>query len=128
MSGYKDNLFLGADGNLFNMARRLRHHETKAEKLLWSKLCNKQLGVKFRRQHPLYSYVVDFYCHSHGLIIEVDGLIHNTKEANFDDRVRSQAFKEFKIEILRFTNDEVLFDIENVLQKIRLHLNNFQRS
>lgn len=109
MSGYKDNLFLGADGNLFNMARRLRHHETKAEKLLWSKLCNKQLGVKFRRQHPLYSYVVDFYCHSHGLIIEVDGLIHNAKEA-------------------RFTNDEVLFDTENVLQKIRLHLNNFQGS
>jgi cyclase len=126
MSNYKDNLFLGADGNLFDMARRLRRHETKAEKFLWSKLCNKQLGVKFRRQHPLYTYVVDFYCHTHRLIIEVDGAIHNTKEANFDDSVRSHAFEEFKIEMIRFTNDEVLFHIENVLKKIKFYLNNFR--
>jgi len=117
-------LFLGATGHLFEMAKRLRLNETEAEKLLWSKLCNKQLGVKFRRQHPLYEYVVDFYCHSHRLIIEVDGPIHSTKEANYDDNVRSQAFKEFKIEIMRFTNDEVLLDIENVTEKIIDHLNN----
>ena len=117
-------MFLGATGHLFEMAKRLRLNETEAEKLLWSKLCNKQLGVKFRRQHPLYEYVVDFYCHSHRLIIEVDGPIHSTKEANYDDNVRSQAFKEFKIEIMRFTNDEVLLDIENVTEKIIDHLNN----
>ena len=126
MSNYKDNLFLGADGNLFDIARRLRRHETKAEKFLWSKLGNKQLGVKFRRQHPLYTYIVDFYCHSHRLVVEIDGPVHNTKDANFDNSVRSQDFKEYKIEIIRFTNDDVLSDIETVLQKIRFHLNNFR--
>ena len=73
MKDYKDKLFLGANKFLFDMAGQLRRDETKAEKLLWSKLRNKQLGVKFRRQHPLYSYIVDFYCHSHRLVIEVDG-------------------------------------------------------
>ena len=78
---------------------------------------HKQLAVKFRRQHPLYEYVVDFYCHSHRLVIEVDGPVHNIEGANFNDSIRSEAFKEFKIEIIRFTNNEVLFDIENVDRK-----------
>jgi cyclase len=117
-------LFLGADGYLFEMARRLRKNETEAEKLLWSKLSHKQIGVKFRRQHPLYDYVVDFYCHSHRLVIEVDGPIHNKEAANFDNSVRSEAFKEFKIKVIRFTNNEVLLDIENVLDKIRAQVNN----
>ena len=124
MKDYKRDLFLGADKYLFEMARLLRRKETEAEKLLWSKLCRKQIGAKFRRQHPLYEYVVDFYCHSHRLVIEVDGPIHNIEGANFDDSVRSEAFKEFKIEIIRFTNNEVLLDIDNVIERIRVHLNN----
>ena len=79
--------------------------------------------MRFRRQHPIYTYVVDFYCHSHRLIIELDGPLHETEEAKFNDSVRSLAFKEFNIEILRFTNNEVLFDIEAVLRKISMHLN-----
>ena len=122
MRNYRDRLFLGADGYLFEMAKQLRRYETEAERLLWSRLCNKQLGVKFRRQHPLNTYVVDFYCYSHKLVIEVDGPIHETQEANFNDNMRSQALKEFNIEVVRFTNDEVLFNMENVLEKIRCHL------
>ena len=122
MNDIKHDMFLGADGYLFEKARQLRNQETKAEKLLWSKLCKNQLGVRFRRQHPIYSYVVDFYCHSHKLIIEVDGPEHETEEGKFNDNIRSQAFKEFDIEILRFTNNEVLFDIETVLQKISIQL------
>ena len=118
-------MFLGADGPLFALARQLRLYETEAEKLLWSKLSNNQLGVKFRRQHPIYTYVVDFYCHSCRLVIEVDGLVHSTKEAEFNDTVRSKAFIEFNIEVMRFTNDEVLFEMEPVLEKIRLHLKKF---
>jgi len=122
MKDIKHDMFLGDDGYLFEKARQLRGHETEAEKLLWSKLCKKQLEVKFRRQHPIYTYVVDFYCHSHRLIIEVDGPIHETMEAKFNDSVRSEAFREFNIEILRFTNNEVLSDIEAVIQQIRIHL------
>jgi len=122
MRNYTERLFLGADGHLFEMAKQLRRYETEAERLLWSRLCNKQLGVKFRRQHPLCSYVVDFYCYSHKLVIEVDGPIHETVEVNLNDNARSQALREFNIEVLRFTNDEVLFNMENVLEKIKSHL------
>jgi imidazole glycerol-phosphate synthase subunit HisF len=126
MKDYKDKLFLGANKFLFDMAGQHRRNATAAEKLLWSKLCNKQLGVKFRRQHPLYAYIVDFYCHSHRLIIEVDGLVHNTEEAKLNDSIRSQAFEENKIKIIRFTNDEVFSDLENVLEKIRRRLADLQ--
>ena len=122
MKDYRHDLFLGADGHLFEIAKQLRRDETKAEKLLWSRLRNKQLGVKFRRQHPLYYYVVDFYCHSHRLVVEIDGPIHDTVESIFDDNVRSQGFREFNIGIIRFTNDEVLFDVESVLRKIKSRL------
>ena len=64
-----------------------------------------------------YSYVVDFYCHSHRLVIAVDGPVHSDKEAEFNDGVRSNAFKEFNIEVMRFSNDEVLFETAMVLQK-----------
>jgi very-short-patch-repair endonuclease len=125
MTDRKHDMFLGADGHLFEMARQLRLHETVAEKLLWLRLCNNQLGVKFRRQHPIYTYVVDFYCHSCSLVIEVDGSVHCTREAEFNDSVRTKAFTEFNIEVMRFTNDEVLSDIETVLDKVRLHLKKF---
>lgn len=128
MRDRKHDMFLGADGHLFAMARQLRLHETEAEKLLWSRLCNKQLGVKFRRQHPIYNYVVDFYCHSGRLVIEVDGLVHSTREAELNDKVRTQAFTEFNIEVMRFTNDEVLFEMETVLHKVRLHLKKFHHA
>jgi cyclase len=85
----KHDMFLGAYPDLFWFAKRLRNHETKAEKILWSRLSNKQLGVKFRRQHPIHSYVADFYCHSHKLIIEVDGPIHDSVEHKLYDEKRT---------------------------------------
>ena len=127
MRDRKHDMFLGADGRLFEFARALRLHETEAEKLLWSRLCNNQLGVKFRRQHPIYAYVVDFYCHSCRLVIEVDGLVHCTEDAEFNDSIRTKAFTEFNIEVIRFTNEEVLFHIETVLDKVRLSLKKFNR-
>jgi cyclase len=127
MKKIKHDMFLGAAGHLFEMARKLRRQETEAEKFLWSKLCNNQLGVKFRRQHPLYDYVVDFYCHSHGLVIEVDGPVHDNNEAKFDDSVRSKAFEEFNIEVMRFTNDEVLLGIEEVIGRIKCYLDNYYK-
>jgi len=120
-------MFLGAGQHLFEMARILRRQETEAEKYLWSRICAIKLGVKFRRQHPIYDYVVDFYCHSHRLVIEVDGSLHNSKEASFDDGVRSKAFKEFNITVMRFTNNDVLFAIEEVLREITCYLDEYQK-
>ena len=126
MKKVKYDMFLGAGGHLFEMARTLRRQETEAERVLWTKLCKQQPGVKFRRQHPIYNYIADFYCHSHRLVIEVDGPVHNTTEAKFDDSLRTKAFEEFGITVIRFTNEEVLHDVEEVIRKIKWHLDNYQ--
>ena len=118
----KHNMFLGARGILFERARELRLRETPAEKMLWSKLSNKQLGVRFRRQHPVCDYKADFYCHSLKIVIEVDGPIHDTKENVAFDKIRSETLQSFQIKVIRFTNDEVLNNIDEVIKKIRLHL------
>jgi very-short-patch-repair endonuclease len=115
----KHEMFLGANPKLFAIARELRLDETEAEKLLWSKLSHKQLGVRFRRQHPIYSYVVDFYCHSHRLVVEVDGPIHETEENKSYDASRTEGFREFDIKVLRFTNKEVIDDVERVIEIIK---------
>ncbi len=115
-------MFLGARGILFERARELRLRETPAEKVLWSKLSRKQLGVRFRRQHPVAYYIVDFYCHSLKIVIEVDGPIHETKENAAYDKIRSDHLQSFHIRVLRFTNQEVLNSIDEVIEKIGLHL------
>lgn len=121
-------MFLGAGGHLFEMAKILRRQETEAERFLWLRLCNKQLGVKFRRQHPIYDYIADFYCHSHRLVVEVDGPVHSSIEAKLNDTERSSLFARFDIEVIRFTNEEVLFDVEDVMRKIKWHLDKYQKN
>jgi len=115
----KQDMFLGASPKLFGFAKQLRLHETEAEKLLWSRLSCKRLGVKFRRQHPIHSYVADFYCHSHKLVVEVDGPIHDSVEKKLYDATRTSCFNEFKIRVVRFTNDQILNDIETALENIK---------
>ncbi len=91
----------------------------KSKKLLWEKLKDKKLkGFKFRRQHPIHIYIVDFYCHKLKLIIELDGGYHDSKEQKLLDAERSEILKFQDLEIIRFTNDEVLGNIELVMRKI----------
>ncbi len=102
-------------------AQDLRRNATDAEKLLWECLRNRRfIGVKFRRQHPVHGYVLDFYCDEARLGIELDGCEHNEAEqAQYDlERTRILAEQE-GIAILRFWNSEVLRETENVLQKLR---------
>ncbi|WP_299243498.1 DUF559 domain-containing protein [uncultured Aquimarina sp.] len=104
-------------GALLERAKEMRANPAKAEALLWEKLKTKKLGHKFRQQHPIDNYIVDFVCLSKRLIIEVDGEIHNyQKEA---DQERQLVLEEKKgYTFLRFTNDEVLNDISKVISKI----------
>jgi cyclase len=111
-------MFLGASHHIFKRAEELRLNETPTEKMLWSKLKRKQLGVKFRRQHPILSYVVDFYCYSHGLVIELDGEIHQTKENRLYDQLRTKDLEENGLRVLRFENDRVIHQIDKVLTEI----------
>jgi len=113
-----------ASTNIFENSRFLRKVETRAEKLLWTNLRNRNLlGSKFRRQHPIKSYILDFYCHENLLAIEIDGKIHETKGASEYDLSRTQELNSLGISVLRFTNEQVHSDIASVIQKIKQHIN-----
>jgi len=103
-------------------ARELRQNQTEAEEFLWQILRNRQLNnLKFRRQHPLrVGFILDFYCAEAKLGIELDGGYHNTAEQQEYDKARTESINEYGINIIRFTNEEVLEDTENVLKKILL--------
>jgi very-short-patch-repair endonuclease len=101
----------------FRRARDLRERETPAEKLLWEILSRNQLlGFRFRRQHPIAIYIVDFYCHRAKLVIELDGASH--KDQQEYDATRTTAMNEFGVEVIRFRNADVLGNINSVREKI----------
>ncbi|WP_246431404.1 endonuclease domain-containing protein [Winogradskyella flava] len=107
---------------IFKNAARLRDNMTESERLLWKKLRLKPQGFKFRRQHPISSFVLDFYCHKIKLSIEIDGDYHLTKEQQVKDKERTEAIKELGIKEIRFRNKDVTDDIENVMLKINSEL------
>jgi very-short-patch-repair endonuclease len=101
-------------------ARRLRRILTDAERKLWSRLRNAQLdGYKFRRQAPLGPYVLDFFCESERLVVEVDGAQHMDSE---EDALRTSWLVARGCRVIRFWNNDVLQDIDGVLERLRLEL------
>ena len=98
-------------------ARYLRKEETKAEKMLWEKLRNNSLGIKFRRQHPVDGFIIDFYSPSLGIAIELDGSLH--KDNKEYDQMRTDYFNSKNIKVLRFWNSEVERNLEGLLNKIK---------
>jgi len=98
-------------------ARYLRHEETKAEKILWEALRNKKLGVKFRRQHPIDKFILDFYAPEIKLGIELDGFSH--KENTEYDKLRTEYLKSKGIKIIRFWNSEIENNLKEVIFKIK---------
>lgn len=104
---------------LLDRRKELRKNQTKTEEKLWWYLKDKRLGFKFRRQHSVGGYILDFYCKEKRLIIEVDGEVHNTKEAREYDKVRDKYFEELDYKILRFKNEEVENDVKKVVSKIQ---------
>ena len=109
----------GATMEIFQIAERLRRDMTTTEKILWERVCKSQLGVRIRRQHPIWKFIADFYCHEVKLVIEIDGGIHLRTENKEYDISRDIILKEFQIEILRFTNDEVINEPDLVVEKIK---------
>ncbi len=96
--------------------RDLRKNMTESEQLLWDELRNDKLGVRFRRQFSIGHYIVDFYCPTKKLSIELDGSIHNTQKEY--DAIRDKFMKDFDIQVLRFQNDEVRQNVQQVLSVI----------
>lgn len=122
---YEKHLFKGAKGSLFHFARTNRKVQTPAEKILWGRLRNRQLaGFKFRRQHSISNFIVDFFCLECNLVIEIDGAYHNEKTQAEYDAERTLELTKRGLRVIRFTNDEVVNKTEFVIQEIVKHLPN----
>ena len=113
----------GAKPEIFDLAQQLRKKMTEAEKKLWKMLRNRRFeGLKFRRQHPINRFVVDFYCHQKLLVVEVDGGIHNDVDVKERDEGREEELKNLGLTIIRFTNEEVLTNVYKVLEELKTKL------
>jgi len=110
-------MYYNAKPAIIEAARLLREKMTRSEKMLWEKLNRKQIhGLRFRRQHPIDIFIADFYCHKVKLVVEIDGEIHNNQKDY--DIGRSAEMEKYDIKVIRFTNEEVEFNIEKVLVNI----------
>lgn len=115
----KENMFYGASHLIFQKAEELRNRMTPAEELLWKHIHINEWKLKFRRQHPISNYVVDFYCHAAKLVIELDGGIHEVEDVKINDEVREQNLRSLGLTVLRFKNEEVFKNKSTVLKIIK---------
>jgi leucyl-tRNA synthetase len=105
--------------NIYKNARENRKEATEAENILWEQLRNRNIEDKFRRQHPVEGYIVDFVCLQKALVIEVDGAYHAEKGQAEYDAERTKTLIELGFRELRFTNEEVISNTEEVIAKIQ---------
>ena len=98
-------------------AKELRREMTPAEKILWEELRANKLGVHFRRQQVIKGFIVDFYCHRAGVVVEVDGDVHDLQKE--EDERREKVLSELGLRVVRFGNDEVMRELSTVVGKIR---------
>ena len=108
--------------SLKEIRQNLRNNCTEHEAFLWEYLRKSKLGKKFRRQHSIGNYIVDFYCAENKLIIELDGSHHFTEEGKISDRERDENLKSLGFTVLRFTNSKVEKETQEVLNKIKSYL------
>jgi len=107
---------------LLKTARELRGKQTPAEEILWQLLRDRQfMGLKFRRQHQIGDYIVDFYCHEERIIIELDGPVHSDAAHQKKDAKRDAYLQSLGLVVLRFPNKQVLEDPQSVLEQIAAH-------
>ena len=107
------------DPQLLVFAKSMRHTATDAESLMWQLLRAKRfMNLKFRRQHVIAPYIVDFYCHELGLVIELDGSQHNTEDGRVYDVERTKFLEALGLKVVRYWNYELLRDNDIVLEDL----------
>jgi very-short-patch-repair endonuclease len=115
------------NSNLKELARKLRNNSTQSEIKLWKELQNKQIyGYKFIRQKPIGNYIVDFFCNKLKLAIELDGYSHNFSSVFEQDIIKEKYLNGLGITVLRFNDDDVLFDMSNTLREIEGYVFGFE--
>lgn len=107
-------------------ARRNRENATLAEQYLWEHLRRKALGVDFLRQHIIGDYIVDFVSRHDGLVIEVDGGYHSEPQQQEDDVIRENYLERMGYHVMRFSNEEVLFNIDRVIKQITAYFEEYE--
>ncbi len=111
------------DRKLKPLARNLRTNMTDAEQLIWSKIRRKQINdIQFYRQKNIGHYIVDFYCPKGKLVVEIDGGQHYETEGMKKDQERDQYLQEIGLSVLRFSDNDVLKNIDGVIETIHEHL------
>ena len=114
------NKFIPYNKNLKEFSKQLRKDSTKSEVKLWNEIKGKKLnGYKFNRQKPLLNYIVDFYCKELNLVIELDGITHYNEENYKKDEIRQKELEKYNLNFLRFNDNEVIDDINNVLRVLK---------
>ena len=113
----KTNFHLPYNPLLVERAKQLRKNLTAAEKKLWNEYLN-NLKFRFLRQRPIDNFIVDFYCAALKLVIEIDGDSHFTTEAKEYEEARTKVLEGYGLKVIRFTNDEVMNNLEGVCQQI----------
>jgi very-short-patch-repair endonuclease len=107
----------GATSNIVATSKVLRRDLTAAEAILWDSLRGRKLvGLKFRRQHAVGNFILDFYCSEHNLVIEVDGDIHNKQKEH--NAARTQILETYGYKVIRFRNEEIVNNLDCALQEI----------
>jgi very-short-patch-repair endonuclease len=112
-----------ASTELLIAAQYHRENPTPAEACLWEAIRHKKLdGLRFRSQHPVETFIFDFYCPAYKLIIEVDGSIHDNPDTQEHDQLRDEWVEAHGYNVLRLRNDEILTNLPATLQKIQNHI------
>ena len=107
------------DTQLLEFAKSMRHNATDAENLMWQLLRAKRfMNLKFRRQHVIKPYIVDFYCHELGLVVELDGSQHGTDDGIEYDAERTQFLEALGLKVVRYWNHEVLGQTDMILEDL----------
>lgn len=117
-----------ADPGLYEIlkeySKKNRQYQTEAEHFLWESIRGENLGYRFKRQHIIGCFIADFVCLEKKLIIEVDGGYHYEAEQMLRDKYRTECLNKFGFDVIRFDNEEILDNIDNVLQQILNKLQN----
>jgi very-short-patch-repair endonuclease len=121
--------YFGAKPETLRLAGELRRNMTPQEKLLWEHVRNKKLdGYRFRRQHPIGEFIVDFFCYDAMLVVELDGKVHKERSQLERDIQRTKLLNRHGLRVIRFRNEEVERNIQSVIRRIRRTLSEARRS
>lgn len=125
--GGDSDRYLPYNKKLKQLSRNLRNDSTNAEIILWKELRAAAFGYTFNRQKPILNYIVDFYCKPLNLVIEVDGISHWGEEQQERDKVRQKELENLGLYFLRFDDNDVSLDLENVIRTIEVTIEDLEQ-